>query len=78
MGDLIMPMGDGGGPTSLEPFSVGTRLAYLSRGGTRPTELLPAIVQLKRRFEEEPVNLHVNGIVEAHADDAADLLRHGK
>lgn len=42
------------------------------------TTLLSAIVQLKRRFEEESVNLHVNWIVDAHADDAPDLLRHRK
>ena len=40
--------------------------------------LLSALVQTKRRFEEESVNLHVNRIVDAHADDATDLLRNGK
>jgi hypothetical protein len=36
--------------------------------------LLTALVQTKRRFEEESVNLHVNRIVDAHANDATDLL----
>ena len=40
--------------------------------------LLTALVQTKRRFEEESVNLHVNRIVDAHADDATDLLGNGK
>ena len=54
---------------------------YYPRSGTRPTyllTLLTAVVQLKRRFEEESVNLHVNRIVDAHADDATDLLGDGK
>src|SRR3954470_7146210 len=37
--------------------------------------LLAAIVQLEWRLEEEPVNLHVDLIVDPHADDARVLRR---
>src|SRR6266850_1182829 len=70
---------------SLAPDSGGTRPTYSagpSLAGTwlatgpapRTTGLLSAIVQLERRFEEEIVHLHVDRIVDSHADDPADLL----
>ena len=40
--------------------------------------LLSAVVQTERRLEEEPVDLHVDLVVAPDADDAADLLCHGK
>ena len=38
---------------------------------------LSAFVQLKRRLEEEIVNLHVELIVDPHADDARRLVALG-
>jgi hypothetical protein len=78
MGDLIMPMGDGG--SDLAGTFLGRDPPHVpaTRAGPAPRNLLTAVVQLKRRFEEESVNLHVNRIVDANADDATDLLRYGK